>query len=404
MQLRAAIAPVLGLLLLACDAGNEPSAVASIAGASPPGSTASATRPPSPAASASMTPIPTDAPAINCASEDAPGPLVAYVDAGDLWLYDGTADAARRLSNDGESRIEHAPAFLAGSCVVYASSEPSAIEVVDLVGSASRTIVEESGWITALAISPDDASIVYLQIDHFVDSTYRLKRVEVDRGTPEILHTFHANPGRGAGSEDEVSVAWSPDGSGILVANTHEFTRQDPYGAIYLFDRGGREVRATWTGTHPRWSSDGRTVYYRGHAGVNGQGWSAMDVNTMHSSKLAIRPGTNNLVVSPDGEWVAYDNSWFGDLPNEADKASGAPETYAYNLASGEERLLQRGALGPLWLSGREVIVTNASERGRRSLNSWESLGTVTRVSVGGVRTELNMTSTLFEVAVHLGT
>jgi len=360
---------------------------------------------PSPTVPIATPPPPTDPPVISCDGGDPAAPLVAYYDAEDLWLYDATADASRRLTEDGDVGFEHTPAFLNGSCLAYGTygtSEPSTIELVDLAGGARRTIVEETGG--SLDVSPDGTTIVYLQIDHDVDSTYRLKRVDIDGGVPVVLYTFHPNIGRGAGSEDEVSVAWAPDGSTILVANTHESTRQNPYGAIYLFDRSGREIRGEWAGTHPRWSPDGRSIYYRDHAGLgDGQRWHALDVRTMQTTTLGIRPGTNNLVVSPNGEWVAYDTSWFGDKPLGTRTPDGAPNVFAYNLTTGIERLLKRGALGAIWLSDRGVAVTNATERGRRSLSSWESLGTVTRVSMGGDRTELDMTSTLFNVAVYLG-
>lgn len=329
---------------------------------------------------------------------------MAYYDAADLWLYDATADASRRLTNDGDVRFDHTPAFVSGSCLAYGTSQPAAIELLDLAGGARRTTVEETGGITSLDVSPDGASIVYLQIDHNVDSTYRLKRVGIDGGVPDVLYTFHPNIGRGAGSEDEVSVVWAPDGSTILVANTHASTRQNPYGAIYLFDRSGREIREKWAGTHPRWSPDGRSIYYRDHAGLgDGQRWHARDVRTMQTTTLGIRPGTNNLVVSPNGRWVTYDTSWFGDKPLGTRASDAAPNVFAYNLATGTERLLRRGALGPLWLSGGDVAVTDATERGRHSFNSWESLGTVTRVSLGADRIRLDMTSTLFEVDVYLG-
>jgi Tol biopolymer transport system component len=328
---------------------------------------------------------------------------VAYHDKADLWLYDGTADTSRRITADADARYEHEPEFLTGRCLLYASSEPTTIELLDLSTGESRTIVEERGWITSLDASPDGTSILYLQIDHNVDGTYRLKRVGIDGGTPKTLHTFDPNLGRGVGSEDEVSVAWSPDGSAILVANTHAYSEAYPRGALYLFDETGSDLRERWTGTHPRWSPDGRTIYFRGYAGENGQRWSALDVRTMQATDLGLLPGTNRLVVSPDGRRLAYDTSVFGDRPSEARFTGEAPAVYVYDLATGAETVLRRGALEPLWIADRTLLVTNAREQGRHSLNSWESLGTVTRISMGGDRSPADMTSTLFEWAVYIG-
>jgi len=408
---------MLALVLLACDAVNVPSAEPTTVIASAPnrpgptatttqtpGPTASGTEPQGPPGSPTTTPTPTDPPVISCAAGGAATTLVAYHDAGDLWLYDGTVDTSRRLTADAGARYEHEPEFLTGRCVVYASSEPTTIELLDLATGESRTIVEETGWITSLDASPDGTSILYLQIDHDVDGTYRLKRVGMEGGTPEILHTFDPSLGRGAGSEDEVSVEWAPDGSAILVANTHGYSEAFPRGALYLFDATGREVRERWIGTHPRWSPDGRTIYFRGYAGENGQRWSALDVRSMETKSLGIQPGTNRLVVSPNGQRLAYDTSVFGDRPSEARFTGEAPAVYVYDLATDTQTLLKRGALEALWISDRKLLVTNAREQGRHSLNSWESLGTVTLISLGGDRSPADMTSTLFESAVFLGT
>ena len=241
-----------------------------------------------------------------------------------------------------------------------------------------------------------------MQIDYDVDATFRLKQVDLLGGEPVVLHAFAPNLGRGAGSEDEVSVAWSPDGSAILVVNTHEHNGEGPPNSIYLFDATGRNVRERWTGTHPRWSPDGRTIYYRGYAGFNGQRWRALDVQTMTTTSLGIRAGTNNLVVSPDGRWLAYDTSWFGDMPLEANAPDEAPDVYVYDLTTGTEELLKRGALAAVWISATDVVVTNALGPQENSFNSWESLGTVTRMSVDGEGRPAEMTST-FDAAVYLG-
>jgi hypothetical protein len=391
---------MLGLALLACDPAIEPSQIPTTAVSPAPTSTMLATA----SAVATDPPVGTDAPALSCADPATTATLVAFADAGDLWVYDVTTDERRALTDDGDVRSEHDPAFVTGACVAFASTQPATIELQELaVEGARRAIVEETGSIADLAVSPDGRSVLYLHIDYDVDGTFRLKRVDIDGGMPEVVYTFSPTLGRGAGSEDEVSVAWSPDGSAILVVNTHEYADKYPYGAIYLFDPMGRQVRTKWAGTHPRWSPDGKTVYYRGHAGVNGQSWYALDVLTLKSNVLGIRPGTNWLVVSPDGRRVAYDTSYFGDLPRDAKVSGKAPDVYVYDLTTGKEAFLERGALGPQWISPTELMVTSAREPTSPSMNSWESLRTVVKISIGGKHTAVEMISDLFDSAVHLG-
>lgn len=396
---------MLSVALLGCDVAIEPSQAPTGAGSSPPAPTTLATGSAiATNAPATNAPTATPLPAISCTTP-ATSTLVAYVDAADLWVYAAATDDRRAVTDDGDARFERAPEFVAGACLAFTNSQPASIELLELAGQgAPRTIVEEAGWIVDFAFSSDRRSVFYLHIDHDVDGTYRLKRVRIDGGAPEVLHTFNPNLGRGAGSEDEVSVALSPDGSMLLVANTHEFSREFEKGAIYLFDETGREVRERWSGTHPRWSPDGRTIYFRGYAGIDGQRWSALDVETMEATKLGVTPGTNWLVVSPDGRRLAYDTSTFGDLPAGTASTGEAPNVYVYDFATGTEAILQRGAMGPLWISNRAVLATNVREPGPDSLNSWESLGTVSRVTVGGVRSAADMTSTLFDTAVLIGT
>ena len=396
---------MLGLVVFGCEVAIEPSPAATNAESAPvPTVPATAT---AHATSATPTNGPTSAPtpmaAISCTEPVTTSTLVAYANAGDLWIYDLKADGRRALTTEGEGRDEFAPAFVNGACLAYASSQPASIELLELGGEgARRTIVVESGWITDVAVSSDGRSAFYLHIDHDVDSTYRLKRVGLDGGPPEILYTFDANLGRGAGSEDEVSIAFSPDGSTLLVVNTHEFSREFENGAIYLFDETGREVLQRWAGTHARWSPDSRTVYFRGHAARAGQDWSALDLRTMEVTRLRVTPGTNGLVVSPDGRRLAYDTSTFGDLPLGTRSTGEAPNVHMYDLAAGTEAILQRGAMGPLWISNRALLATNVREPGPDSLNSWESLGTVSRITIGGAGSAMGMTSTLFDAAVWI--
>lgn len=403
MRNRAFLGAVLGFTLLACDSSIRVTPTPTTATTIPPTPTATGTTAPTPTAAGTTTPTATMRPAISCPAGDSARTLVVYGDVGDLWLYDVASDRSRRLTDDGNARSEYAPGFLTGACIAYASTLPASVALLRLSGGTSRaTVAEEAGTIVSMDVNPGDGSIAYLQIDFDTDAAFRLKRVDLAGGAPVVLHTFQPSLGRGAGSEDEVSVSWSPDGSAILVANTHEYTPDFPVGGISLFDPSGHPIGERWAGTHPRWASDGRTIYYRGYAGQADQGWLALDVGTMTEKRLAIRPGTNALVVAPDGRHAAYDTSYFGDLPLGATVSGKAPDVYLYDFATRTETLLQRGALGPLWISATDVLVTNAVEPADPSMNSWTSLGSVTKISTTGRHAMVDMTSTLFDPAVLL--
>jgi hypothetical protein len=107
--------------------------------------------------------------------------------------------------------------------------------------------------------------------------------------------------------------------------------------------------------------------------------------------------------VSPDGRRLVYDTSYFGDFPNQAEISGEAPNVYTYDLATGTEDVLWVGAMGPLWISDHDVLATNVRDPGPDSYNSWESLGTVSWITVGGGSRTVDFTSTLFDAAVYIG-
>jgi hypothetical protein len=336
---------------------------------------------------------------------------VAYVEAGDLWLFEVASNERRQLTSDGDATAEWSPAFAAPGCVVLATARigsDAAIELLELAPGGSRqVVVEETGAIRSLAVHPRTSEIAYLHIDYDLDSTFRLKRLVIG-GQAATAHAFAMNLGRGGSSEDEVSVAWSPDGARLLVANTHEFTSEFAMGSIYVFDATGSEVLARWPGTHPRWSPDGQAVYFRGHAGDedSDSGWQLMDLATMVAVRLDMRTGSNGAAVSPDGRYVAYDTSSFGDLPTRAVVTGMPPNVYLFDLRAGQERLLLRGAMAPIWISPDGMLVTDMSLGAPKpdvwGGQVWDPLGTVTELSIDGDAAPVAMTSTLNEPAVLL--
>ncbi|MFA5890271.1 MAG: hypothetical protein WDA27_04900 [Actinomycetota bacterium] len=347
-------------------------------------------------------PLPTESGFRRCAKSPGDSRLIAYFHKGDLWLYDVTADEVRQLTDDGKQEFQWGPQFLNDSCVVYVSADSTALEVASLDGSRTQVILRARARILGFDISPDGSTIVYV---NSVGSAHRLEEISLSRATPTVLRTLDPIGEGGAGSEGEVSVSWSPDGSRLLVTDTHTVGAdgKDATESIHLLDAQGRDTRPPWSGTHARWSPNGRTIYYRGYAGTSGIAWHSLDVASGERTNLGMRPGANNLVVSPDGNRVAYDTSYFGETPREALLSGSPPDVYVYDFRSGVETLLKRGALGPVWVSSSELLVTDArAPDPQKSLNSWEPTGTVGKYTLAGRRTEVAITSTLWDPAVLL--
>jgi len=324
---------------------------------------------------------------------------VAYVahqpDQRDLWLYDVAMDRATQLTFDGDERFERDPAFL-GDEVLYVASDSessrSSIEAISVAGAAPREIVREEGSILGFGVSPDGSTIAYLSFKYEGSTAHRLKLVDASGGRPSAVRTIGHVIGRGAGSDDEASVAWAPDGASILVTDTH--VSVDRTLGLFLLEPTGQDVAEPWAGTHARWSPDGRTIYYRGHVETGDDSWFALDVESRRTQAIGVRPGANNAVVSPDGSSIAYDTSSFGDHLRVRPRVPQA--VYRYDLPSGPETLVAENAIAPLWISGGEILVTDVTVPGPRAntLNSWEFAGTVTKVGEDGTWSAVAIAST----------
>lgn len=347
-----------------------------------------------------ITPVPPPGPTVSFhpATPTREAKSIAYVDQRDLWVYDVNADRTTRLTSNGEQRIEHDSAFYGDRYILYGSTDPTAIEAISLEGGAPITIVQEEGSIMDFDVSPDGSTLIYIHVDFDGDAIHRLKRVAVDGGRPVVLRELGAPPGRGAGSEDEVSVSWSPNGETILVTDTHV----EPNEAIMLLDSDGKDVIPAWRGTHARWSPDGKIIYYRGYADHGDSRWRILNVADKRRRTLGFREGSNNLAISPDGTHVAYDTSWFGDVTRNTITSDEAPVVHVYDLRSGTETILKAGAVFPVWISSRALVATDARLPTQQSLNSWEPTGTATKLGLDRTRERVSITSTAWGDAAIL--
>src|SRR5262245_59994867 len=111
MRGRAAAATVLAFALAGCESRVTPSLAPSIPPSPPPSvaATPAASQFPVPTASPNAEPTARPALSLDCMDRVSDRTLVAYVDKGDLWLYDKAVDASRRLTDDGEKNFDESP-------------------------------------------------------------------------------------------------------------------------------------------------------------------------------------------------------------------------------------------------------------------------------------------------------
>jgi hypothetical protein len=185
---------------------------------------------------------------------------------------------------------------------------------------------------------------------------------------PELL-------GRGVGLEDEVSVAWSPDGKSMLVVDTF---RDPPLKVtMWVLDLEGKDIVPARTGTFGRWGSDSKTIYYKDYSGSGD--WFRLSMSDNKRTTLAIPAERLNPAVSPGGNLIALNGG------------GSKPSVYAFDLAKGSEVKIGAGVV-PVWLSDTEVAVTDvractAEEECFEAL-PWKPLGTASKLRVDGAKAD----------------
>lgn len=324
-----------------------------------------------------------------------PGPLAArmivFEDGGDLWLYTVEGDSMRRLTSDGRERVETLPRFVDPSTVSFAQQGGRRLLALDLDTGEEREVLDTGTRLQAYDWSPDRRAIAFLGDADPEDDTVGLWIHRLDGASgPERVRSFPAGLGRGFRPEDdEVRVAWSPDGGTILVVDTTEVPNQAPGPAttMYVVRPDGSDVVEPRDGTFARWSLDSRTIYYRGFD--TGFGWRALDVSDGSERALAITERTLRPALSPDGSRLAYDD--------------GAARTRVllYDLEAGAESEVATGFAGPIWLAGGALAATRTRPcEGEETCGAhsptWESEGAAERVPLGGgQRSALSLPTTL---------
>jgi Tol biopolymer transport system component len=320
------------------------SLVAAACGRAGPKATPTATPSPSPSAS------PTQGPPKLLAA------AVTYVDEGDLWVWDAATNKVARLTSDGQARIQARPEFLGLDRIAYISngaSGPAAIEAVPSAGGPSSGILHRDGSILDFAASPDGTLLAYLTVNFDKPEPHSLSILTMRDGTSTTVRRFPMNLGRGTGEDDEVSVAWSPDGRALLVTDTHLLPNEDnKEESLFVVDLEGRDLVAPRVGTHGRWSADGRSVYYRRY-GTQPAIWVVLDASSGTEKALDTTTGTMHARLSPDGTQLVYHGG-----------AGAEPNVLVFNLRTGSQRAAAPGAVHGLWLSPKEIIATSVRRCG----------------------------------------
>jgi serine/threonine protein kinase/WD40 repeat protein len=222
------------------------------------------------------------------------GQRIAIVTSGQgpqLWVYDLARGTLRNLTSEGSGgsgiwtpdgkRLIYSPS--SGTSVVSAPADAS--DPPSILAST------ESGRVTPTSVSPDGKLVIGYKFD---GGLWVMPLTEGASGNAKLQPFLDSR-------SQKLDPAFSPDGRWVAY-RSNETGNREIYVAPYP-GPGGKFLISTEGGTTPRWSSDGRELFYR-----NGDKMMAVDVQT----SPAFRAGTpkmlflgnygNSYDVAPDGK------------------------------------------------------------------------------------------------------
>ena len=356
---------LVALLLAACGGKDEPRPQASQTPTTSPG----------PAVGPALVYSTTS----NCTSSSCAAAEWAADRKDDLWIYEIGDGSHYRLTSDGDAVVEVLPQFTGRNTVSFvegsAEQKPGSalFELDRKAGSTAKELFRvTAGSIFRYDWNPDASSVAFLNFDDEGASALRIwTRSD---GKIRTVKTFPQLLGRGVGLEDEVSVAWSPDGKSILVVDTF---RDPPLKVtMWVLDLEGKDVVPARAGTFGRWGSDSKTGYYK----ETGSGtWYRLSLTDGKKTKLAIPDQRLNPAVSPSGDLIVLNGG------------GSTPSVYVFDLGKGTESKIGAGVV-PVWLSGKEVAVTDVractAQEECFEAPPWKPLGTASTLRADGTKAD----------------
>ena len=271
-----------------------------------------------------------------------------FANAVDVWRYDVAADTVTRVTTDGTRHRESLPRFH-GPKITFVEDGKKLVELDPATGTRT-TAVSTAGQI--LAYAWHGAEVAYIDVNFNGDSIHYLRARDTATGRTETLTNLGKPPGRGTGSDDTVSLAWSKDGDRILINDTH--LDKDPTVRIVRRSDASDAITPIKQATNAMWSTDERSIYVRLVPGPNASDakWERLELATQTREPLALDPGAHHATLSPDGKHLAA---------VVFDRAEDA-HVEVLDLAAGTKKSIATDAVDPLWLSNDSFAATRIVE------------------------------------------
>ncbi len=279
------------------------------------------------------------------------------------WMYEPAKNKAQKLFAHAEQCWANDPTFRTPT---FVSFHMNSIFGLDLKTGEVVELLSSTDGVMATAWSPDGKTLAY--------TTYgsdgggpKLAIYDVSDGSTQVLRTFPEAAGRCGSEDDESSVSWAPDGHALITVITHTMDEDE---TMFVTDLSGDDLVPPRSGTSARWAPDSKRIYYRDFLGD--RKWHTLNSETGDTGTLgAMKPGTYDLAVSPDGGMLAYHD---GD---------GDVATYVFDVATKTQRKIADDAVMAVWLGPRTVLVTDTKPCGDECGHSaWLSKDTTSTIDV----------------------
>jgi hypothetical protein len=290
---------------------------------------------------------------------------IVYADRCDLWLLDASSGKKRRLTKDGDKFVESLPRFRTPGKVTYIAvgGRDGTLHELDLATSKRSTLWRSNAELVTYAWNSSHDAVALITVNKASDRHTLRVFSPATRRTTEIRR-FSRFGGRGGREDDEVTIAWSPDGNRILVVDTYLDTDDcaptyencvPTDQTLFVLDLAGKDVIRPRKAMMGRWDTDGKSVIYRDWRGNSGR-WHTVDVKSGSIKTLPLTSETLHLATAPGGRLLAYDDG--GLRGNEF-----LPQTslFMFDREKHRERLIGKGYAGALWLSLDEILVSVSS-------------------------------------------
>lgn len=312
---------------------------------------------------------------------------VAFSFEGDIYVHD-IDGATRRITDDGYEALDMFPALHGSEQVWWVTRAqgrlPSVLWEMDLTSGRRSALVEIDDDVQAFGAHEGHQRLAFIvagphgeqqRLSVLDIADPRFDQTEDRSARWDLAEEFWSFPrylGRGTSGEDEVAVAWSPEGERLLVVNTFVDTANERTDeTLLVLDAAGRTVRAPVHGTFGRWVTDD-VILFRAIADDT---WRVVDLGADGETAFPDWPSTGAApVISPDGRMVVM---------HDERPAPELPRLYAADLQSGRALLGSAfEGIRPIWLDDRTLVATGVEACPEDCMEHWRFTAETFRVTL----------------------